>query len=81
MAPYHFRIEENVRPDTAVGQVQATDPDIGLNAKVYYHILEGTEIRSAHRILRFYCYIVPVLNLIPLLFIIRLFDRPSYWSD
>jgi len=43
VAPYHFRIEENVRPDTAVGQVQATDPDIGLNAKVYYHILEGNQ--------------------------------------
>ena len=41
VAPYHFRIEENVRPDTAVGQVHATDPDTGINAKVYYHILEG----------------------------------------
>ena len=43
VAPYHFRIEENVRPDTAVGQVQAFDPDVGLNAKVYYHILGGNE--------------------------------------
>ena len=41
--PYHFRIEENVRPDTAVGQVQASDPDAGQNAKIYYHILEGNE--------------------------------------
>jgi Cadherin domain len=43
VAPYHFRIEENVRPDTAVGQVQAFDPDVGLNAKIYYHILGGNE--------------------------------------
>lgn len=43
VAPYHFRIEENVRPDTAVGQVQAFDADIGANAKIYYHILEGNE--------------------------------------
>ena len=41
VAPYHFRIEENVRPDTAVGQVQAFDPDAGQNAKIFYHILEG----------------------------------------
>lgn len=43
VAPYHFRIEENVRPDTAVGQVQAFDSDTGPNAKVFYHILEGNE--------------------------------------
>lgn len=43
VAPYHFRIEENVRPDTAVGQVQAFDADTGQNAKIYYHILAGNE--------------------------------------
>ncbi|XP_057377761.1 cadherin-87A-like [Daphnia carinata] len=43
VAPYHFRIEENVRPDTAVGQVQAYDADTGQNAKIYYHILAGNE--------------------------------------
>lgn len=43
VAPYHFRIEENVRPDTAVGQVQAFDADTGPNAKIYYHILAGNE--------------------------------------
>lgn len=41
VAPYHFKIEENVRPDTAVGQVTASDPDTGLNAKIYYHIVDG----------------------------------------
>ena len=43
VAPYHFRVEENVRPDTAVGQVQAFDIDAGNNAKIYYHILSGNE--------------------------------------
>ena len=43
VSPYHFRIEENVRPDTAVGQVQAFDLDAGLNAKIYYHIIGGNE--------------------------------------
>ncbi len=43
VAPYRFKIVENVRPDTAVGQVQASDPDAGNNAKIYYHILEGNE--------------------------------------
>ena len=43
VAPYYFRIKENVRPDTAVGEVEAFDPDVGINAKVYYHIIGGNE--------------------------------------
>ena len=43
VAPYHFRIEEHVRNDTAVGQVQAFDSDTGANARIFYHIIEGNE--------------------------------------
>ncbi len=43
LLPTHFRIKENVRHDTAVGQVQAFDAGTGPNANIYQHILAGNE--------------------------------------
>ena len=43
LLPTHFRIEENVRHDTTVGQVQAFDAGTGPNAKIYHHILACNE--------------------------------------
>ncbi|CAG0880821.1 unnamed protein product [Cyprideis torosa] len=38
-----FSVLENLPAETRVGKVEATDADVGINARIFYHILRGND--------------------------------------